>query len=64
MTPPAIAPAFVPLLEDDADWDVERAVPGVTVDWLLVEVGTIEALPVISGESVITLRVNSSLAVH
>lgn len=33
--------------DDDAGEDA----PGVIVDWLLVELGTLEALPVTSGES-------------
>ena len=49
MTPPAIAPAFELLLEDDgAGEDVLDEI----IDWLLVELGTLEALPVTSGESV------------
>ncbi|SRR6266404_2808365 len=43
ITPPAIAPVFELLLEGDE---------GVIVDWLLVELGTLKALPVTSGESV------------
>ena len=47
-TPPAIAPVFELLLEDDGE-DVLDAM----MDWLLlVELGTTEALPVTSGESV------------
>ena len=49
--PPVIAPAFE-LLFDDGD-DAGEDVPGVIVGWLLVELGTLEALPVTSGESVI-----------
>jgi hypothetical protein len=49
-TPPAIAPAFELLLDDD---NAGEDVPGVIVERLLVELGTLEALPVTSGESVI-----------
>ena len=67
-TPPAIAPAFDLLFGNDdcAREDVSSAVvddgacediPGVIVNWLLVvvlvELGTLEVLPVTSGESVI-----------
>jgi len=46
-TPPAIAPVFELLLEDDGE-----DVLDVMMDWLLlVELGTTEALPVTSGES-------------
>jgi hypothetical protein len=48
-TPPAIAPAFELLLNDEED----EVTPGVKVEWLIVELGTLEALPVTSGESVI-----------
>jgi hypothetical protein len=51
MTPPAIAPAFELLLDDDDDEEAGEDAPGVIVDWLLVELGTLEALPVTSGES-------------
>ena len=47
MTLPAIAPAFELLLDDD---DAREDVPGVI---LLVELGTLEALPVTSGKPVI-----------
>ena len=53
MTPPAIAPAFELLLDDDDDDDAGEDGPGVIVDWLRVELGTLKALPVTSGESVI-----------
>jgi hypothetical protein len=46
-----MAPAFE-LLFDDED-DAGEDVPGVIVEWLLVELGTLEALPVTSGESMI-----------
>jgi len=53
-TPPAIAPPFELPLEDDDEEDADAGVDaGVRVDWLpLVKVGTMEALPVTSGESV------------
>lgn len=55
-TPPAIAPVFELPLEDDG---TGAAVLGVIVDWLArVELGTIEALPVTSGESVTEPRIN------
>jgi hypothetical protein len=51
--PPVIAPAFELLFDDgDDDDDAGEDVPGVIVGWLLVELGTLEALPVTSGESV------------
>ena len=37
----------------DDDDDAGEDAPGVIVDWLLVELGTLEALPVTSGESVV-----------
>lgn len=50
ITPPAITPVSDPPLKDDL---------GVTVDWpLLVEVGTIEALPVTSGDSVAAPKIH------
>lgn len=52
-TPPAIAPVFELPLEDDGTGEV-----GAIVDWLLLaEVGTKEAVPVTSGESVTKPRV-------
>jgi len=55
-TPPAIAPALELLceveVEDEAadDWDADEL--GVKVDWeTVIEVGTMEAVPVTSGES-------------
>jgi hypothetical protein len=49
--PPAIAPAFELLLDDDDD--TPEGVPGVIVACFLVGLGILEALPVTSGESVI-----------
>lgn len=60
-TPPAIAPVTEPPLEEELDEGVDVDVDawGVKVDWLaLVEEGTIEAVPVISGESVIGPRIH------
>jgi hypothetical protein len=48
-----MAPAFELLLGDDDNDDAGEDEPGVIVDCLLVELGTLEALPVTSGESVI-----------
>jgi hypothetical protein len=62
MTPPAIAPVFeLPLEVEDEPFE-DDAVEGATTDGLaLVEVGTIEAVPVISGESVTMLGMNEKL---
>jgi hypothetical protein len=49
VTPPAIAPEFELLLEA-LDGDDDEVAPGVGK--LLVELGTVKALPVTSGESV------------
>jgi hypothetical protein len=46
-----MAPAFELLLGDDDNDDAGEDEPGVIVDCLLVELGTLEALPVTSGES-------------
>jgi hypothetical protein len=59
-TPPAIAPVFELPLDEDGTGD---EVLGLTVDWLArVGLGTIEALPVTSGESVTEPRIRGSLA--
>jgi hypothetical protein len=50
-TPPAIAPEFELLWEVEVGDEPDPVVLGFRVDWEAVNIGTMEAVPVTSGES-------------